>query len=414
MSNHKTLAAFMPLFLILFIDGMGLSLLFPVLNSIIIDVHSNFLPAAASESTRNFLYGLTVSIFMICWFFGATILGDLSDKTGRKKALLICLVGAFAGYLLSALAVVGQSLSFLILGRVIAGFTAGSQPIAQAAIIDISPPEHKARNIGLILLAIALGFTIGPVIGGFLSDNKFVSWFSFSTPLFFASLISLLNAFLLCGLFKETSTHAGKIRIRLHQAISVFISAFQHEKIRLLSVILLVMIFGWSNFFTFLPMFSLKRYSFTPLETSLLLAVMGAGFSIGFAYLIDRLVKHWDLKVIVTYSFWATAVGILIIIFMQHPLILWLLVGPIGVFIAVGYSALITLFSNLVNDNEQGWVMGVTGSVMALCFGITALSTGYLADFGANFSMYLAALGTGLSGFLMFFLSQWINNTKSS
>nr|WP_273700676.1 MFS transporter [Coxiella burnetii] len=146
---------------------MGLSLLFPVLNAIIIDNHSNFLPAATTLATRDFLYGLTVGIFMICWFFGAAILGDLSDTVGRKKALLVCLIGSFLGYLLSAFAVGIHSLTFLILGRVIAGFTAGSQPIAQAAIVDVSSEAHKARNIGLILLAISLGLSSGPSLGVF-------------------------------------------------------------------------------------------------------------------------------------------------------------------------------------------------------------------------------------------------------
>ncbi len=75
---------------------------------------------------------------MICWFFGAAILGDLSDSVGRKKSLMICLIGAFLGYLLSAIAIAFHNFWFLILGRIIAGFTSGSQPIAQAAIVDIS------------------------------------------------------------------------------------------------------------------------------------------------------------------------------------------------------------------------------------------------------------------------------------
>ncbi|AML48313.1 hypothetical protein AYM02_02945 [Coxiella burnetii] len=88
-----------------------------------------------------------------------------------KKGAVGCLIGSFLGYLLSAFAVGIHSLTFLILGRVIAGFTAGSQPIAQAAIVDVSSEAHKARNIGLILLAISLGFIIGPIIGGVLSDS---------------------------------------------------------------------------------------------------------------------------------------------------------------------------------------------------------------------------------------------------
>ncbi|WP_197694347.1 MFS transporter [Coxiella burnetii] len=356
MSNRKSLSAIAPLFLVLFIDGMGLSLLFPVLNAIIIDNHSNFLPAATTLATRDFLYGLTVGIFMICWFFGAAILGDLSDTVGRKKALLVCLIGSFLGYLLSAFAVGIHSLTFLILGRVIAGFTAGSQPIAQAAIVDVSSEAHKARNIGLILLAISLGFIIGPIIGGVLSDSQFVSWFGFSTPLYFASLISLINAFLLGWLFDETFQRTKKINIKLQHAVDIFMSAFKHKKVRKLSIVLLVMIYGWSNFFSFIAMFVLHRYGFTPLKISLLLADMGIGFSIGCAYLVDRFVKYFNLKSIITISFFLTAIFILLIIVTHQAVYLWGLMIAVGTAIAVGYSAIITLFSNQVSRDEQGWV----------------------------------------------------------
>src|SRR3990167_1878152 len=167
--HHSSLLVVAPLFLVLFIDGMGLSLIFPILNSIIVDPQSAFLSVSTSVGTRDFLYGLIVGIFMLCWFFGAAILGDLSDLIGRKKSLLICLIGAFLGYLLSAGAIVVKSIWLLILGRIVAGFTAGSQPIAQAAVVDVSTPEHKTRNIGFIILSPSLGFVLGPIIGGVLS-----------------------------------------------------------------------------------------------------------------------------------------------------------------------------------------------------------------------------------------------------
>ncbi|MBW5803107.1 sugar porter family MFS transporter [Coxiella endosymbiont of Ornithodoros amblus] len=75
-----------------------------------------FLAAVTTLVTWDFLYGLTVGIFMTCWFFGAAILGDLSNTLGRKNALLLCLIGSFLDYLLSAFAVGIYSLTFLILG----------------------------------------------------------------------------------------------------------------------------------------------------------------------------------------------------------------------------------------------------------------------------------------------------------
>lgn len=406
MLKNNPQTAILPLFLILFIDGMGLSLLFPVLNSIIIDPHSTFLPASFSLGTRAFIYGLIIGIFNICWFFGAAVLGDLSDSVGRKKSLMICLIGACLGYLLSAVAVVAQSLGTLIAGRIIAGFTAGSQPIAQAAIVDISPPSRKARNLGIIVLAISLGFILGPLFGGILSDNQLVSWFDFSIPLYFAAFISLLNALLLWKLFHETLPRTGIIRIRLKHAIDIFISAFQHKKVRALSVVFFVMVLGWGNFFTFLSLFALERYDFTPLQVSLLLADLGIGFSIGSGYLVDRLGRRFSLHKITVLGFLFTALGITLPLIFHNIVLLWLVMAPVGATISVGYASILAIFSNQVSPDEQGWVMGVTGAIGAVCFGFNSFVTGYLVNFGAEVPMYLAIIGISLSALLMFFIGE--------
>lgn len=407
MNQEKSLVSMLPLFLVLFIDGMGLGLLFPILNSILIDPAAGFLPAGTSEAMRDFYYGLTIGIFMICWFFGAAVLGDLSDSVGRKKSLMICLIGAFLGYLLSAVAVVFQNYWALLAGRIIAGFTAGSQPIAQAAIVDVSSEEHKARNIGLILLSVSLGFVFGPVFGGILSDTRLVSWFNFATPLYFASLISLLNAILLQFTFKETFTRAhDKIRIRWHHAIHIFISAFKHPAINRYSLVLLVMIFGWSNYFSFIPLYLLQTYHYTAMQNSFFLAVMGLGFSIGCGYIVDWCTLRFDYGKTVVAGLLITAVNVLFVLFSQQQWVAWVATFFIGISLSVAYSILLTIFSNQVTDNEQGWVMGVTGSIMALCFGLTSLFTGLIAQVGAGLPMMLAFGGLSVSAALLWFFRQ--------
>src|SRR3990167_2722255 len=137
------LLAAAPLFLVLFIDSMGLGLIFPILNELLIDPSNHFVAANTSTDMRNLLYGGLIGIYMLCWFFGAAFLGDLSDQIGRKKALMICLIGAFLSYLLSAFSIPLNSIALLLIARIVAGITAGSQSIAQAAIIDISSDAHK-------------------------------------------------------------------------------------------------------------------------------------------------------------------------------------------------------------------------------------------------------------------------------
>lgn len=406
MTRHKVLWAMLPLFLVLFIDGMGLGLLFPILNTIIIEPNAKFLSPSVTLAWRDFYYGFTIGIFMICWFFGAAILGDLSDRVGRKKALMICLFGSFAGYALAGIAIMMKSLWLLVVGRMVEGFTAGSQPIAQAAIVDVSSEEHKARNIGLILLAVSLGFVLGPLLGGLLSNEHVVSWFNFTTPMYFAAALSLLNALVLQLSFKETfeKAHDSVISIRLLHAIEIFKSAFKHKAIEKYSLIFLVMIFGWSNYFSFISLYLTQVYHYATLDNSLFLAVMGLGFSLGCGFIVDYTTKRYELNKIVLVAMLLTALEIGLTLIVPHIAMAWLMAFCIGVSLSVGYSVLITIFSNCVDENEQGWVMGVTGSIMAICFGLTSMLTGLIAQLGAVLPLLLAIGGFSVSACLLYCL----------
>lgn len=398
----RGLASVTPLFLILFIDGMGLSLLFPILNGMIIDTTSHFLAPSVSLHNREFLYGLVVGIYMLCWFFGAVILGDVSDVAGRKKALMACLIGAGLGYMLSGLAANMASLPLLIAGRIIAGLTAGSQPIAQAAIVDVSDEQHKARNIGFILLSISLGFVLGPLIGGVLSDKYFSPLFGFSTPLYFAALISFINAILLQGFFKETFIPTGPLRIRFDRALRVFASAFSHHKIWLLSIVLLIFIFGWANFYCFIPLYVHEQYGYDELSMSLFMAVMGIGFALSCSFLVDYCVQRFDNYMsVVMGAVLAVIAVVAMLIFRQDIMIVWVLVAVVGMAVCLSYSILLTLFSDAVGPDEQGWVMGVTGSIMALCFGLTSLLMGAMVEVGVQLPMWLSIGGLAVSGLLL-------------
>lgn len=403
MITDKSLVKVAPLFLVLFIDGMGLSLLFPIVNSMIMDPQSTFVAANTSISMRQFLYGFVIGIFMICWFFGATILGDLSDMVGRKKALMLCLLGACLGYLISGLSVMIPSLTVLVIGRVIAGFTSGSQPIAQAAIVDVSSEEKKARNIGLILFAVSMGFVLGPLLGGILSDPHFVNWFNFSTPLYFAALLSLVNAVLLQCMFKETFYKTGKIRVKFHRAVTVFISAFRHHRIRNLSLVMLILIFGWSSYFSFISMYVMDTYHFSTLKVSLFMADLGIGFAMGCGYFVDFFSKRYPLKRCVIVASLITAFFVLLVLVVHDEVAAWIFNVAVGAAMTVAYSIIIAMFSQQVSSNEQGWVMGVTGSIMALCFGITSFLTGVVVELGDIASMIMAIGGLFVSGVLLYF-----------
>ncbi|MEM1156605.1 MAG: MFS transporter, partial [Pseudomonadota bacterium] len=132
------IAAKIALLFVVFVDLLGQGLVFPIINALIMQPSSTLLPHDASSASRHLSYGLVIGIFFLSWFLGAPYVSKLSDVIGRKKAILICLFGALAGYAITILALHLDSLWMLILGRAITGFTAGNQPIAQAAMVDAS------------------------------------------------------------------------------------------------------------------------------------------------------------------------------------------------------------------------------------------------------------------------------------
>lgn len=390
-----------PLLLILFIDGMGLGLIVPILNGLIFEPNSQFIKnGVISASFHNTIYGLIIGIFMLCWFFGAAILGDLSDQIGRKKALTICLTGAFLSYALSALSVLMNSLTLLIIGRIIAGFTSGSQPIAQAAIIDLSTPEDKARNIGYILLSLSLGFIFGPLLGGILADPHIISWFNFATPFYFAATVALINIMILSFLFQETLTTQRKIQIKLSQAINIFISAFQHQKIKRLSVLFFVFIFGWSSFYSFIALYLLKEYQFTPTEVSLFMAVMGLGFAIGNGFLVNYIAKFFSLRSSYIFFTYLSAISIFLMVVVHPIMFSWLVIAPMAACISSAYACILTIFSNQVDEQSQGWVMGISGSIMAIVWAVNGIVVGVLATFSSALPLYISAFTLVIAAFL--------------
>lgn len=391
--KKDNMAAMMPLFLVIAIDSMGLGILFPIMSSLLINSNSPFLSHATSMATREWLYGLVIGIYMIAWFFGAAMLGDLSDIIGRKRTLLICLIGSSVGYLIAGLAIVYHHIGMFVFGRVIAGFTAGSQPIAQAAIVDLSSEEHKARNISYILLISSLGFLLGPLLGGIFSDANLSHWFSYAAPMYVATIISLANILLLASYFRESFTRTRQVRFRVYYALQIFIEAFQHKGVRLLVIILFIFILAWSSYFGFISQFLIRRYGYSAFDVSLFITALASGFSVSLLFLIDYVSHHFKQRTCLLVSFLIVAISVSLTILIHQAIVAWIATVIAGASAAMGYSMLVTQASNEVDENEQGWVMGVTNSSMALAFGVSALIGGPLASLNDMMPLLLTVIG---------------------
>jgi len=166
------------IFVTLFLDILGIGLIVPVLPDLVKSFRGNNVADAAS------MVGWLTSVFALMQFVCAPILGSLSDQFGRRPVILISLLGTGLDYILLAVA---PNLGWFFLGRLINGATSANITAAGAYIADISPPEKRAANFGIIGAAFGLGFIAGPLIGSQLGA------YSLRLPFEAAAGLALLN-----------------------------------------------------------------------------------------------------------------------------------------------------------------------------------------------------------------------------
>lgn len=161
----------------IFLNVAGFTLILPVLPFLV--------GRYVQPDLVGFYVGLIVSVFALCAFIAAPVLGALSDRYGRRPVLLLSLIGSAIGYVIFG---IGGALWVLFLGRVIEGLTAGNISTIFAYVADTQPPAERGRIFGLLGAVVGFGFMFGPVAGGFLGAH------SATLPLFVAAGITIVCA----------------------------------------------------------------------------------------------------------------------------------------------------------------------------------------------------------------------------
>ena len=365
---------------VVFVDVMGQGLILPIVNTLIIDPKSGFLPAAMPHDTRQLYYGLLLGSFYVFWFFGAAYISKLSDYIGRKKGIVICLLGALAGYVLTAVAIEMSNYWLLLAGRAISGFTAGNQPIAQAALIDISrSDDERTRNMGKIVAAMALGLVAGPIFAGVLSDTALLgSYASLELPFIFAAVLVAITLLLVLVYYHDARTEHRRIDFGVGEVFLNLWRIRNRPTVIKVAVIWFFSEIGLNSLFIYVEDYTIAQFGFGTFRNSILMTVFGLVLALCSAVLVGPLTKRFRKIPTVTVAMALMAVSLLAFTLNDNPQLVYVLIVPIVVGFAIAYPTQLALFAASAREDEQGWVMGVSIALFTLGSGMISLAGGAL------------------------------------
>ncbi|PUB12137.1 TCR/Tet family MFS transporter [Yoonia sediminilitoris] len=334
------------------IDSMGIGLIMPVMPELIKEVEG------ADLSTAAVWGGVLATVFAAMQFlFGPTV-GSLSDRFGRRPVLLFSLVIMAFDYVLMAVA---GTIWLLIIGRIIGGITAATQATSAAYMADISRPEDKAANFGLIGAAFGVGFVLGPLLGGVLAE------LGTRAPFWAAAFLAAANA--VFGYYVLPETVTDRIRRPFLWRRANPLGAFTNigklpglNRLMLITFVYTVAFFVYPGVWAY---FGVERFGWSPGMIGLSLAIFGIGIAIVQGFLIKPIMNRIGERNTVIFGLLIDVCAFVALGFVTNGWIA-LALTPLTALGSVAGPALQGIMSRTASDDQQGELQGTVTSINAV------------------------------------------------
>lgn len=401
----------------IFVDLIGFGILIPVIPQLLANPSSQYflLPHGMTLQTGYILLGFLTASFSLAQFFATPILGQLSDKFGRKPILAISLAGTCLSYVIFALGIIMRNIPLLFAARIFDGITGGNVSVAQAAIADVTKPQDRAKNFGLIGAAFGLGFIIGPYLGGKLSDPAVLPFFNATTPFWFAAGLSFLNTLFVIFLFPETLENLGhNIKIAWSRAILNIVHAYNMVNLRSLFVTNFLLTAGFSFFVSFFAVYMISKFGFTQGSIGDYFAFIGLCIAFTQAFTTRQVGKYFKDWQIVRVGLFVTGVIIFTYLLPTAGWQLYLIVPFFATFNGLTQANLPAIISRSADPSVQGEVLGISFSLQALGQAIPAALSGYIAASIAPSTPIVIGAGVILLAALVFFFTYRPDSTAKA
>jgi MFS transporter, DHA1 family, tetracycline resistance protein len=386
------------IFLVVFVDLLGFSLILPLL------------PYYAEQYGANdIVIGLLTASYAAAQFIGAPLLGRLSDQYGRRPILLVSIAGTILGFVLLAIAeplgaalggaVLAANTAVLIVlfvSRMLDGLTGGNISVAQAYISDISTPENRNKALGTIGAAFGLGFIIGPAIGGLLSVR-----FGYAAPAWVAAGLATINLVAVYFWLPESVSPERRAELthrpRPKFSIRALGAAMQRPRVGPLFHIRFFFGLAFSMFQSIFALYAAGYPLNLPvLETSLVLAYVGllSVFVQGFA--IGRLSKRYTDRQLMLSSAIAMAAGFALWGIVPNLWTLLIVLVPLSFGGGILNTVINSALSKSVYPEEIGGTLGVSASIESLTRVLSPVAGGLLLQWARPWgpALFTAAVMT--------------------
>ncbi len=388
MQLKKTALLF--IFITILVDVIGIGIILPIIPDLIMEL-------TGKGTAHAVIYGMWLTTaFAGMQFLFSPVLGEISDQYGRRPILLIALLGLSIDYLIHAWA---PTITFLFIGRFLAGITGASFTVASAYIADISSPEEKAKNFGLIGAAFGLGFIIGPGIGGFFGE------IDIRLPFYIAAGLTFANFIFGYFFVPESLTPENRRPINpLKMIPGVSLVSLRNYK----GVLLLIFAFFLANLAgQSLPSvwsyYGIERYNWSPREIGISLMVVGVLVAIAQGFLVGKVVKAIGKKKTIIIGFLLWTVGMFLFSQASEPWMLYAFLIPYA-FGGVAGPTVQGVISNQVSEKEQGNLQGaITGLVsVTAILGQLIFAPAFYYFIRPETEIYLPGAPYILAAFLLF------------
>ncbi|MGN6419014.1 MAG: TCR/Tet family MFS transporter [Pseudobacter sp.] len=383
------------IFVTILIDVIGFGIIIPVLPDLIMDL------GHVDNSQASTIGGWMLMAYAGMQFICAPLLGNLSDKYGRRPILLFSLFGFAVDYMLMGFA---PTLAWLFVGRIIAGITGASFTTASAYIADISEPEKRAQNFGIIGAAFGVGFIIGPFIGGLLGG------FGVRVPFFVCAALTILNWLYGYFILPESLKKENRREFEWKRAnpIGSLLHLKKYPAITGLVISLVIIYIASHAVQTNWAYYGKEKFHWGHFEIGVSLGVVGLMVGLVQGVLIRKTIPLLGQEKSIYYGFLLYGLGMLLFGLATQG---WMMYAFTVIYClgGIGNPALMGVISNHVPANEQGELQGALTSLMSVTAVVGPPIMTQLFSYFTHKSapVYLPGAPFYL-GALMIFVATWI------